>query len=76
MCMYGLYDAFISGKIVKLETLHMLGDVIDPDVCCWNEQPDKSRDFISFVRLLYIFKKDGLEDQKYGDIGRYRILLT
>ena len=64
-----------AGKIVKLETLHMLGDVTDPDSCFWFEQPDKARDYISFVRLLYIFKKDGMEDQKYGDIGQPFILL-
>lgn len=64
-----MFKRNVAGKIVKLETLHMLGDISDPDVCFWIEQPDKSRDFVSFVRLLYIFKKDGPEEQKYGDIG-------
>jgi len=64
-----MFKRNVAGKIVKLETLHMMGDVADPDVCFWFEQPDKARDFVSFVRLLYIFKKDGMEDQKYGDIG-------
>jgi len=60
------------GKILKVETLHMLSDVGDPDICGWNEQPDKNRDFVDFMRMFYVFKKDGQEDTKYGDIGGWR----
>lgn len=47
----------------------MMSDVTDADVCGWSEQPEKARDFVSFMRMFYVFKKDGQEDTKYGDIG-------
>ena len=47
----------------------MLSDVADPDVCGWSEQPGKSRDYVAFMRLFYVFNKDSQNDTKYGDIG-------
>lgn len=58
---------------MRLETLHMLSDAGDPDICAWNEQPEKNRDYVAFMRMFYVFKKDGQEDTKYGDIGSYRL---
>ena len=60
---------WFPGKILKVETLHMLNDVGDPDICGWNESPDKNRDFASFMRIFYVLKKEGQEDTKYGEIG-------
>jgi len=59
----------IAGKILKIETLVMLSDIADCDVTAWTEQPDKARDYVTFIRLFYVFNKDGMEDCKYGDIG-------
>ena len=54
---------------MKLETLYILSDVGEADVCTWSEQPEKSRDYTSFIRMLYLLKKEGQEDIKYGNIG-------
>lgn len=66
-----MFKKTVPGKILKLETLHMLSDVGEADVCAWTEQPEKSRDYVSFIRMLYLLKKEGQEDTKYGDIGIY-----
>lgn len=54
----------------------MLHDVGDPDICGWSEQPDKNRDFVAFMRMFYVFKKDKEEDTKYGDIGTCTLRIT
>ncbi|ESO07099.1 hypothetical protein HELRODRAFT_170398 [Helobdella robusta] len=43
----------IPGKLVRLETLDMLSDVNDAETSVWYEQPEKSRDFTSFVRIFH-----------------------
>ena len=52
----------------------MSSDTADPDVSSWTEQPDKSRDYVYFIRLFYTFKKDASDDIKYGEIGNLSTL--
>ncbi|ELT89321.1 hypothetical protein CAPTEDRAFT_207195 [Capitella teleta] len=39
-------------KVSKVETLHLNQDAGDPEVTSWREQPDNSRDFVTFIRVF------------------------